>query len=536
MTIDALKRIVFWTLFALGVMVSTWWTLVVPYRPGAVLETIPENAAWVSLHRAPAARWTEWSSNGVVRAFTGAAGLDLAAVEKELATTRSRAWFNRLGGREVAIAYVPEMPRSGAPAWVISCWAGGYSQRLRWLFALSGVKPVSGPSSDPAHPVWRMKMTGMPSGLALSLGIREGVVVLAVSPDPLAVRSCLDAAEGAPHALSIRKAGLEARMRELMPNPNSADCGWLRLPGSEGEWVFKVESLTAGRFHATAWSKGSFPELRRPPAAVEPAALVGLKALAEGTVEAPWSWVRSRVAARSGEWLGPLDALVREAAGTDEAKIVVGVYGGEHAARIRSLFGGGVEDFIQGLKVPTFVMALPVVDEEAAQAAAVRFLDRVNRLKPFGLVLRPAGVCYGWNVTAVEGTRGGVYKDFMPTEQAAFTVAGGWLVIGSHLGALEGLLPSISHDVKPAGPGPSPAVALRIDGPLFSQTMGKFLAALSLVYMVSDSPSAEKGRAQITAAREWLKALGPLGVLRAECMSTASMTVVSIESECGNRP
>jgi hypothetical protein len=536
MTLHTLKRVMFWSLFTLGVIVSVWWILVVPYRAGAVLELIPENAAWVSIHRAPAARWAEWSSNGVVRAVTGTAGLDLASFEKELAIPRSRAWFDRLGGREVVIAYVPEMPGSGAPAWVISCWAGGYSQRMRWLFALAGFKPLSGPLCDPAHPIWRLKMKGMPPGMSLSLGIREGVVAMVVSPDPLAVRACLEAAEGVPFARSVRKAGIEARMRELMPNPNSPDRGWLRMPGSATEWVFKADTLTADRIHATAWSKGPIPETLSKPASGDPAALAGLKALAEGTVEAPWPWVRGLLADRAGMWLGPLDALVRDAAGTDEARIVAAVYGGDHAARIRSLFGGGVEDFIQGLKVPTFVMAVPVTDEAAAQAAASRFLDQVNRIKPFGLVLRPAGVCYGWNVTAVEGTRGEIYKDFLPAEQAAFTVAGGWLVIGSHLGALEGLIPAIPHEAKAAGPGVAPSVVVRIDGPAFGQTMGKFLAALSLVYMVADTPSAEKGREQTAVAREWLKSLGSIGELRAECVTTSAMTVLSIEAGRADTP
>ncbi len=513
MTRYPLKRLGFWLLFALAAIVSVWWLLVVPYRPGAVLESIPENAAWVSVHRAPALRWTEWRSNGVVQVLAEAAGLELASVEKELAVSRNRAWFNRLGGREVAIAYVPEMPGRRYPAWVISCWAGGYSQRMRWLFALSRVKPLSESAGDSAHPVWWIKTTGLPPGMNLSMGFREGVVVFAISPDPLAVRACLDAAEGAPFARSIRKAGIEARLREALPLSNSMDYGWLRWPGSDQEWVFQADEVTADRFSARARSVGPHPEWMAKPVTGDASTLVGLKALAEGTAEAPWPWVRSQLASRAGHWLGPLDALVREAAGTENARVVVGVFGGNHAARIKSLFGGGVEDFIQGLKVPTFVMAIPVADPAAAQTAASRFLDRMNRIKPLGLVLRPAGMCYGWALTAVEGTRGGLYADFSQSEQVAFTVAGGWLVIGSHLGALEGLVPSISHEAKASGTGDAGPASIRIDGPTFSRTMSKFLAAVSLVYMVSDTTDADRSREQVAEARHWIEALGALGTI-----------------------
>ncbi|MFO7535730.1 MAG: hypothetical protein R6X19_08645 [Kiritimatiellia bacterium] len=532
MTRYGLKRIFFWVLLAAGTAASAWWTLHIPYRPGAVLEAVPVNATWVSLHRAPAARWPQWGSNGVIRALTARAGLELDALAAEVETPRGSAWFRRLGGREAAIAYVPAMPGRGRPAWVISCWAGGYSQRLRWLLAISGDKPVPGPWSDLSHPVWRLKAAGLPPDLRLSLGIRDGVVVMAISSDPLAVLDCLEAAEGLPQTPSIRALGMEERLTVPGRPAQAADRGWLVLPESGTEWVLEADTLEADRFQAVARTRSAVPAGLMAAAGGDTAPLAGLTALAEGTASVPWPVVRGLLLNRAGDWLGPVDALVREAAGTDQARIVAAVYGGEHAARIRSLFGGGVESFVQGLKVPTFVCAIPVTDEAAAQAAVVRFLDRMNRLKPIGLVTRPAGICYGWNVTAIEATRGELYKNFAQSEQVAFTVARGWLVVGSHLGSLENLLPAISHEANPSGPGRAGA-DLRVDGPDFNRTMGKFAAALSLVFMGSESPSAEQGRARMGLLREWLKTLEPAGRVEMRALPDGTGLQIELRTEAG---
>lgn len=500
MTRLRLKRLFFWTLFATAVAVSIWWTLHIRYQPGAILAVIPPQATWVSVHDNPEARWPEWSRNGAVRAGASAAGLDLDGLGKELETPRGKAWFRRLGGREAAVAYVPVMPYSGEPAWIVSCWAGGYAQRLRWLMALAGEKPVDRSRSGAAHPIWLLKVAGLPRGMHAALGIREGVVALAIAPDALtAMRVCLDTADS-------------SRRRAPVPGKETgcADRAWLLAPGGGGEWQVKIEALTAERLQATAWQAGPWPAGLSQPAAGDPAALAGLLGKAEGSMIVPWSVVRNGLLPAAGDWIGPVDALVREAAGTEQAAVVLAVYGGEHAARIRSLFGGGILEAIQGLKVPMFLLAVPVTDDVAAQAAVGKFLDRFNRTQPYGLVPRPAGICYGYTVTAIEGTRGPFYKDLAPSEQAAYAVAGGWLVVGSHLGALEGLLPSIPHERRPAGPGAAGAV-LRLDAPTLSQTMSKFLSALSLVYMMSDTPGAQEGRARAAEWKGWLQTVAPLG-------------------------
>jgi hypothetical protein len=308
------------------------------------------------------------------------------------------------------------------------------------------------------------------------------------------------------------------------------DRGWLIFPESGTEWALEADMLEADRFHAVARMKSPGPAGLEPAMSGDTAPLAGLLALAEGAASVPWPVARGLLLNRAGDWLGPVDALVREAAGTDQARIVAAVYGGEHAARIRSLFGGGIESFVQGLKVPTFVFAIPVTDDVAAQAAVGRFLDRMNRLKPFGLVPRPAGICYGWNMTAVEATRGELYMNFAQSEQVAFVVARGWLVVGSHLGSLENLLPAISHEVKPNGPGRAGA-DMWVDGPAFSRTMGKFVAALSLVYMGAESPSAEQGRARMAALREGLKMLEPAG--RVEVRAVLESTGLAVDIRAG---
>jgi hypothetical protein len=535
MTRLGVKRIIFWLLLTAAVAGSVWWTLTISYRPGAVLDAIPENAVWVSLHQDPASRRTEWSRNGAIRSLTGFAGLNMDALDQEMATPKGLAWLKRLGGREVAIAYAPRMPYSDEAAWIISCWAGGYSQRLRWLLALSGAKPVEGSWSDGAHPIWLMKVSGLPRGTRLAMGIRDGVVVLVVSADPIpAMRACLDTAEDSPHALSVRKARhLEALWTERLGASAPLDRGWLHTAGW-GDMVVGAQDLKADRFQAIVKCPPPPPESLALTATGDVSVLEGLMGKAEGTATVPWPLVRNYLLTQPGDWIAPVDLLVREAAGTEQARLMVGIYGGDYAARLKSLFGGGIESFIQGLKVPTFVLAVPVSSEAAALEAVSRFLDRINRIKPYGLVLRPAGVCYGWNVTAFEATRGTLYKDFALSEQVAFAVTDGWLVVGSHLGALQELLPSIPHG---KAPGPVQAgVHMEMDAPAFSQTMGKFLAALSLAYVVADTPEAEQARARMAEWREWLKATAPLGRVELECAGGVEGLTLSILSTAVTSP
>lgn len=526
MTRLGVKRFVFWLLLVSAVAVSAWWTLTIPYRPGAVLGAIPETAAWVSLHQDPAGRRDDWSRSGAIRSLAGLAGLDMDALDKELDTPDGRIWLRRLGGREVAIAYSPHMPYSEDPAWIVSCWAGGHSQRLRWLLAVSGARPVEGDWSDDAHPIWLLKASGLPRGMRLAMGIRDGVVVLAVSADPVpAMRACLDVAEGLPRALSARQAKrLEAVWAERLGGDAPRDRGWLQVGWSD--LVCGARELKADRFQAVVKWPPPAPESLTLTATGDVSKLEGLMGKAEGAATVPWPMVRNFFISRSGDWIGPVDLLVREVAGADQARVMIGVYGGDYAARLKSLFGGGIESFIQGLKVPTFVVAVPAPREEVALEAVNRFLDRMNRIKPYGLVLRPAGVCYGWNVTAVEATRGTIYKDFAQSEQLAFAMTDGWLVVGSHLGALQELLPSVPHG-KPAGTERA-GLDLKMEAPAFSRTLGKFLAALSLAYVVADTPEAEQARARMAEWREWLNALAPLGHVELACTGGTEGAVVSI--------
>jgi hypothetical protein len=92
----------------------------------------------------------------------------------------------------------------------------------------------------------------------------------------------------------------------------------------------------------------------------------------------------------------------------------------------------------------------------------------------------------------------------------AYAVANGWLVAASHLGAFEGLLPAIPHGSALTRSAVAGA-GLTLEAPAFSQTMSKFLAAVSLVYMGSGTPEAEQTRARLADWRGILQTLAPLG-------------------------
>jgi len=418
MTRRGLQRALLGGVLAVSAAASLWWMGTVPYRPRAVLDAVPEQAAWVSLHASPAARWPDLRSNSLVRALARLENMDLVKLESWMARFPNRLLVARLGSREAAVAYVPAMPGSGKPAWVIACWAGGGSQQLRWVLNLRGPKPYIDPSLDGAHPIWPFRVAGWPADRRLSVAIREGLVLAAVSTEPIAVRDCLAAAEGMPACRSIRGSGAAAQWARV----EAPDRGWGRMPGM-GDWTWASDRLTARETRLTLH-----------PIAPEPADVVPLfgnraplKTLldeAEGWVSVSWPRLRDGAAGRGGFWRQAADDWIRETAGTDQVRIVAALYGGAHGARIRSLFGGGIESFIQGLKVPTFLLAVPAPDPAAAAAATARLLDRVNSRRPYGLVPREAGICFGRTVTAIDGTRDGFYADLSRREQIAYTTAG----------------------------------------------------------------------------------------------------------------
>ena len=110
MTRRGLQRALLGGVLAVSAAASLWWMGTVPYRPRAVLDAVPEQAAWVSLHASPAARWPDLRSNSLVRAL---ARLETLAKERGTAVgvasalpisiERIGSWAKQLEGRGLTL-------------------------------------------------------------------------------------------------------------------------------------------------------------------------------------------------------------------------------------------------------------------------------------------------------------------------------------------------------------------------------------------------------------------------------------------------
>ena len=531
-----MRAVLFWVLLAVFAGLSLVWIFSVPYQEGEVLRGIPADAAFVSWHRVPLDREDRLLSHPWVRAALQRFGADPTALVTALSMGEGAVWKKRLGRREMATAYVPALRSSGAPAWLFSFWAGGYSQRLRWLLELQGPTEARPVRAEPGRAIWVFSnLKGFSSGWHLSVAVREGLVLAALSPDPSAVRTALLAAENTPYLFNVRTAGIEAEVRRKLGHAVTLDCGWVRA--RRGDGGSELYCFEADLGSANASRVEFFLDRPAPPAvAASWGPLERLKEEAEGSAAFPWAWLYPLLRAWDEEAALWLDRLVEGVAGRREVPLWVALYGGERAGRIRSLFGSGLSGYIRGLKVPLLVLAVPASEEKRARETAGAVLDLINQNKPWGLVPRPAGISGGWEMTAIEGTLGGFYRDFAPSEEAAFTVAEGWFFLGSNLGAFENLIPLIPH----RGVLDPPEVRLLqvgVDGRRLSKTLGQFLAALSLSYAVGGTPSAEQMRRQIRVWREWLVWLEEVGHVEAEWRPEprGSRLVVNLQAETDSR-
>ena len=121
------KRLLTLALLAVSVAVATWWVGHVPYDPLAIYRPIPASATVVGRHLDLPARWNDLLANPLALALMRTAGVRTADAAGLVADEESRAWFEKLAGREGTLAYLPGR-FGGAPAWMAVSHLGGQSQ------------------------------------------------------------------------------------------------------------------------------------------------------------------------------------------------------------------------------------------------------------------------------------------------------------------------------------------------------------------------------------------------------------------------
>ena len=141
------KRLLTLLLLAIALAVSAWWLVHVPYDPLAIYRPVPASATLVGRHLRLPERWRDLLANPLALALMRTAGVATEDAAELVDDPESRAWFEKLAGREGTLAYLPE--RFGRqPVWMAVSYLGGQSQKLRWQLSLFRV-PAKSASTYP---------------------------------------------------------------------------------------------------------------------------------------------------------------------------------------------------------------------------------------------------------------------------------------------------------------------------------------------------------------------------------------------------
>ncbi|HAL92564.1 MAG TPA: hypothetical protein DCM68_06015 [Verrucomicrobia bacterium] len=523
-------------LLAVSVAAGIWWVGYISYDPLAIYRPIPASAMLVGRHLQLPARWNDLLANPLALALMRTAGVDVEAAAELVADGESRKWFEKLAGREGTLAYLPG--RFGmAPAWMAVSYLGGESQKLRWqlsVFRLPGfkrMKPFSGRS------VWRVDSPDLEPGQTLAIAFGEGVIMACLSENPLAIAEVLAAYDGRGQRLM----DAERSFSRLVKNDDRLvpDRFWIR---DESEYasvespgvVVEVPALRGDAISLSAATEGvvRIPEDRAPLSEMGPlarrlgnapcaAAMVARKALLQLLTQ-PDLQPDARHALR----------MILDVATEDRVAVVAmdGELGGRLAWGAMGTLG------LSGLRVPTLLLATPVPDAAAGEAAIQRVLDTSNARYKAAFVLQPVSAPPA-TIHVLASAGGDEWVDELPqSDRPAYVLLDGWLLASSNLGALQKLaqgaalaedapgMPAWAAHV--AGP---PAVSLWLDLVRSGKVARDAIATWSMAQMFLNSGNSKEIREQLNEIKAWIDAFAPLGEGRASLGRRNGTTVLSMD-------
>ena len=225
------KRLLTLLLLAAALAAGAWWLVTIPYDPLAIYRPIPASATAVGRHVRLPARWTELLANPLALALMRTAGIRTEDAAELTTDGESRAWFEKLAGREGTLAYLPGR-FGGAPAWMAVSHLGGESQKLRWQLALFRVPGFERLRNFPGRSVWRVETPDLDPGQVLTIAFGEGVLMACLSESPLAIAEVLAAYDGNLRRLLDEEPDFNTFARG--DDRTVPDRFWARIPEASG--------------------------------------------------------------------------------------------------------------------------------------------------------------------------------------------------------------------------------------------------------------------------------------------------------------
>lgn len=179
------KKLIFYILVTAFVCMSIWWVFHFPYSRERLYGVLPADAILISEHLNVNGRWKTAAQNAVIQNI-GKSLLGSGAIE-EITSDPGIKWLVKILGSRISVAsYSPPFGLTGKESWTFACWAGGYTQLMRWgLFngMLSDFQVIN----VGRRKIWTLRCNETTTDLYLSLAIEQGIVVGSLSSDPCSV-------------------------------------------------------------------------------------------------------------------------------------------------------------------------------------------------------------------------------------------------------------------------------------------------------------------------------------------------------------
>ena len=499
------RKLLFWSLLALFAVLCGWWIVYFPYDRAGLYRAIPDQPVYVAVHERLGERWPVLTRNTAVRAALYALSGARDRVDDWIGDPRVEPLMRLLAAKETVVGYLPG-PGARDAELIVASWVGWRGQFLRW----GGLSKALGPSCDKRrlwHGVdaWTLRIEDDVLPPYLSVAVAEGILMAAISPDPLAVQRVAQRIQrGAPLV-----PGLARHMASAGNVPGAdTDTAWVTWTGFEEDGQALQREIRVGmNFPSTTVVNG----------------WIGWRTGMPVPIGETRTWEWDAMACMVG------DPCVLLAAGASNALAMVERAGGEAvkaAARVIApvirmdrpvvchMHDRALNGQIMGLAVPSLVIEAELEDAAVDLGAFVSGgLDSVNASCGWQLIPR-VGTTNDYVYAVVESARSGVYASTRAGEKVSLTVRDGRLLVSSNEKAMHELL---SDRSLPGG-----AWRLGIEqakgAPCGWATLGRgcqavrnALAVYSLMLGTTDRAANRQARQNLAVARGWLQRFGPIG-------------------------
>ena len=540
-------KIAGWTGLAAALLLAGWWACTVPYRPGKVYDAIPSSAVLVTRHLEVGPRWPEILENPIAQSLLATAGVSILDAREAAGDEETLKWVAKLTGREAILAFVPE-GNGHRQAWLAAAWLGGGVQRLRWQLEVFRVPGFRWLGRSHGCSLWEVENADVGLGRHLILAFAEGMLLAAVSSDPMAIESMIVALER-PRTRLRETDGTFARFagRDGRDVP---DIAWVKenarwehatIGWGVGGVVAELPEVSGTRMSFRVEFGGGWSGNEAFPATADraPRGWEGLETVLGAT---PCAVAVASRAALDWLWRTPgLDGITRHSilmalAGSGD-RVLAACLDGDLSGRLS--FGMMSAIGLRGIRIPTLVLATPSPDgAEAARQRLQKVLDSCNARYRGAFIMRPAGTTAGIELWSLESAGGDEWVDMLSLEdRPACGVFGDWLLVASNLDALRSLARGAGAEATtartqavPGATGPlRPAWALAAESEtapawawLDIERAGKAaIDALSMVAMLQrwtpgqDAEMRAATQAAIGDAKTWIHSLIPFAEGRA---------------------